>query len=126
MDDAWTRWRWLLVVAIAALGVACSSSPDTSAGAALFSRESFGEVQGCSSCHSVTNRPSVSGPSLLGVGGWAGSRVEGVSAEDFIRESILAPTAHFADGWGEGMPSYAGLLTADEVEALVDYLASLR
>ncbi len=105
---------------------ACSSSPDTSPGAELFSRESLGEVQGCSTCHSVSNQPSLSGPSLVGIGRRAGTRVDGVSAEDHVRDSILTPTAHFADGWGEGMPSYAGVLTADEVEAIGDHLPSLR
>lgn len=115
-----------MVVLVATLAIACSSSPDTTAGKELFSRASLGDVQGCSSCHSVSSQPSVSGPALIGIGSWAGDRVDGVSAEDFIRESILAPRARFADGWGEGMPSYAGVLTTDEVEAIVDYLASLR
>jgi hypothetical protein len=127
VDDQSTSVRWrFVVVVVAALGIACSSSADTSPGAELFARDSLGEVHGCSTCHSVSDRPSVSGPALLDIGLWAGGRVEGISAEDYLRESILAPAAHFADGWGEGMPSYAGVLTADEVEAIVDYLASLR
>lgn len=109
-----------------ALAVACTSNPDTTAGAEIFARDTIGGLEGCSSCHSADERPSPRGPTLVGVGRWAGERVEDMIAEDFIRESILVPTAQFAPGWGEGMPSYAGALSTDEVDALVAYLTSLR
>ena len=102
------------------------SSGDASAGEALFAQRSLDGLRGCSTCHTVTDRPSVGGPSLVGVGGWAGERVEGLGADAYIRQSIVAPSAWFADGWGEGMPAYGDVLTEDEVDALVDYLLSLR
>jgi mono/diheme cytochrome c family protein len=66
----------------------------------------------------------VGGPTLAEIGEVAGARVEGLTADDYLRESILAPSAYLVEGWGEGMPSYAGVLTEDELDALVAYLAS--
>ncbi len=115
----------VLATAAVLLG-ACSSSAATSRGAELFAESFHNGVRGCVSCHTVSDRPSVGGPSLVAIGSTAADRVPGVEAADYLRESILAPGAHHADGWGEGMPSYAGVLTADEVDAIVDYLLSLR
>lgn len=125
MFGGWTPRRWCVPVVAAALLVSCSGS-DTSAGADLFAERSLGALRGCSTCHTVTDRPSVGGPALIGIGSQAGDRVDGLGADEYIRQSIVAPAAWFADGWGEGMPAYDGVLTADEVDALVDYLLSLR
>ena len=114
------------MAALIVVGSAACSSDDTSAGEALFAESFHDGVRGCVSCHTVTNRPSVGGPSLVGIGAVAGNRVDGMDAADYIRESILAPDAHYADGWGTGMPSYAAVLTEDQVEAIVTYLVSLR
>jgi mono/diheme cytochrome c family protein len=116
----------ITIVAGLGLGAACSSSPDTALGAELFNREMLGDLEGCTSCHTVTERPSVGGPSLMAIGSAAGERIDGADAKDYLRESIVDPTAHYAPGWGEGMPSYAAVLTDDELEALVAYLRSRR
>ena len=113
----------------AGLAIGCSSSPgriDTTVGEALFTGESLGGLQGCGGCHSVTSRASVGGPLLLGIGSRAGSRVDGLDADDYLRQSIVAPTAYLAAGWGPGMPAYGHVLTTAQVDALVDYLLSLR
>lgn len=118
--------RQSVLALVMALAIGACSSSDTSLGEELFAESFHDGVRGCVSCHTVTDRPSVGGPSLVGIGGVAGDRVDGLSAADYIRESILAPDAHYADGWGTGMPAYGAVLTTDEVEAIVDYLVSLR
>lgn len=123
----WPAVRWLVVALVAAaVAVAACSGPDTSAGADLFAEPSLGGLRGCQTCHTVTDRPSVGGPSLLGVGSSAGERVAGLGAEDYLRQSIVAPGAWFVDGWGEGMPAYGEVLDDDQLDALVAYLLSLR
>ena len=62
----------------------------------------------------------------MGIGRRVEARIEGISAEEYLRESVLDPTAYLVNGWGPGMPAYGGVLTTDEVETIVDYLASLR
>jgi mono/diheme cytochrome c family protein len=57
-------------------------------------------------------------------------KMEKVMADDsYVRESILEPTAKIAAGFEKGeyaMPSYAGVLNASQVEALILYIKSLR
>jgi cytochrome c oxidase subunit 2 len=45
---------------------------------------------------------------------------------DFIRESILDPTAVVAAGFPPIMPSFAGKVSDRDLAALVAYIASLR
>jgi mono/diheme cytochrome c family protein len=90
-------------------------------GAALF------QVKGCASCHvGPDSRPFIDNfPNLSNAPAWAGERREGMSAEDYIAESIRSPSAFispdFVDGGPtEGMPDLR--LTEEEITALVDYL----
>lgn len=69
---------------------------DASRGERLFS-------ENCAGCHSLEpNAPLLRGPSLHGIGEWAGSRVDGMSAEEYVFESIVAPDA-FRTASAQGM-----------------------
>jgi cytochrome c2 len=50
-------------------------------------------TKGCTSCHSLAGVSTTGqiGPSLLGLSARAGDRVEGLEAEDYIRQSVLDP-----------------------------------
>lgn len=96
------------------------AAPD---GAVLF------HSKGCASCHRGPDSESPMGvgyPSLAAVPSWAGDRREGMSAEQYLVESIAAPDAFispaFSGGVGPGtsMPQLA--LTSAEIDALVAYL----
>ena len=58
----------------------------------------------------------------------AGSRVPGLRAEDYLRQSIVEPSAFVVDGFEDGkMPAdWEEMLTPEEVEALVAYLLTLQ
>jgi hypothetical protein len=99
---------------------AASSSPtvDAPSGAALF------RAKGCAVCHDGPDSASLTdfGPSLANAPSWAGSRVDGLSAEDYVAQSILDPgavTSPAAAGQGEMPPIAMG---PGEVDALVAYL----
>jgi mono/diheme cytochrome c family protein len=91
------------------------------------------ELMGCVACHSADG-------STLGKVGptWknlSGSRVrftDGTSAtadSDYLRESIRTPTAKIVKDYDKsdaGMPSYEGVLTDPQIDALVLYIESLR
>ena len=80
----------------------------------------------CSTCHSVPGAEQGWGPVLDGVGAAAGDRVEGRSAEDYLRESIIATRAYDLEGWDPNMPTnYAQILSEQEVADLVAYLLTL-
>ena len=86
-------------------------------GAALF------QLKGCAQCHDGPRSTSSAdvGPPLVDAASWAGSRRDEMSAEAYLRESILAPGAFAAAAPGSfGMPTLA--LRPDEVDRLVAYL----
>lgn len=95
-----------------------AAPPPPMTGAALF------QAKGCATCHTGpdTTSPVGAGPSLAAAPSWAGSRIEGVAAEDYLRQSIVAPQVFrspFAAA-GSEMPTLA--LGPDELDALVAYL----
>jgi cbb3-type cytochrome oxidase cytochrome c subunit len=80
-------------------------------------------TKGCTGCHS---RAGVSegfiGPDLTGLADRAGVRVEGLTAAEYVRQSVLNPQAYIVDGYGPQMP----VLPVDprELDALVEFLLS--
>ena len=68
------------------------------------------------------------GPSLAGVAGRAGGRVPGMSAEDYLYQSILDPDAFKAPGFDEVAmdPTLGKTLTIEQVDDLVAFLKTLE
>ena len=91
---------------------------------------------GCNSCHVTTGLPLVDaamlGPDQTNLGAIAASRREGYSAEEYLRESIVEPSAFIVEECPLGqclqvMPeNYGDLLSDAEINAIVAYLLSLR
>jgi ferredoxin/mono/diheme cytochrome c family protein len=83
---------------------------------------------GCSVCHSVDRGDDGVGPSLHGVASVAGSRVEGLTAEQYLRQSILLPDQYVVDGWpsGQMLPIYRERLTPEQLDAVIAYLLTLE
>lgn len=121
----------LLAVAAAACGGASESSDPTAgsgrSGQEIFAERILGPNPGCITCHSMDPDTTLVGPSIAGVATRAGSRVNGQTAREYLRESILDPSAFVVAGFDDGkMPTDLGeVLSADEVEALVGYLLTL-
>jgi mono/diheme cytochrome c family protein len=86
---------------------------------------------GCSECHSLdgtekTVPPALSAPSWQGISGRAGDRVPGLSAEEYLRESIVDPAAYIVDGYSDFMPKgFRFLLSEEDVDGLVAFLLTL-
>ena len=91
-------------------------------GAALF------RAKGCATCHDGpdTTAQFVDFPSLRNAPEWAGDRRTGMSAADYLAESIRTPSAFISPaftgsvGLTSAMPDLA--VTDAEVDALVDHL----
>lgn len=98
------------------------------AGEELFEQSLIGTQAGCMTCHSLEPGVTMVGPSLATIGAEAGSRVPGVSAEDYLRKSITEPDADLAEGFSAGiMPAaLAGELTEQQVADLVAFLLTLK
>ncbi len=83
---------------------------------------------GCQVCHSVERGDDGVGPSLFGVASVAASRVEGLDATGYLRQSILLPDQYVVDGWpaGQMLPIYRDRFSADELDAVIEYLLTLE
>lgn len=109
-----------------------SAEEETSAEAVSTDNQSTGNLlvtKGCGACHAVTDlsgATGVLGPNLDGIGSRASSRQQGLSAEDYIRESIESPAAFVVEGFDPIMPELRSTLTDSEFEQLVSYLMSLN
>jgi cytochrome c2 len=91
------------------------------------------ELMGCVACHSTdgTTLGKV-GPSWKGLFGSRRVFADGsktVADEAYLRESIKEPPAKVVSGFDKsdtGMPSYEGVISDAQIEALVLYLKTLR
>jgi cytochrome c2 len=98
------------------------------AGEELFKQTIIDTQAGCATCHSVEAGVVIVGPSMAGIAGRAGSTVSGMSAEEYLRQSILEPDSHLVEGFPSGtMPQvWSDVHSTDQVDQLVAYLMTLK
>lgn len=79
---------------------------------------------GCGMCHKVLGEEGEMGPPLKEMGKVAQSRIKGISAEDYIRNSILKPNDFVAPGFDPDMMpgDFGEKMTAKELEMIVSFL----
>ncbi|HTV64733.1 MAG TPA: cytochrome c oxidase subunit II [Bryocella sp.] len=85
----------------------------------------FAEL-GCSTCHRTDTQGR--GPNLQGVFGKPVLLQDGrtvTADENYIRESILDPGAKIVNGFKPVMPTFQGLVSEEQLNALVAYVKSL-
>ena len=110
--------------ALEALQEAYTALPagDASAGEATFT------AKACVSCHSLQPDVTIVGPSQAGVAVRAGSRKPGLTAELYIYESIISPSAYLVEGFQDGlMPkTFRETLTPQELADVIAFLLTLK
>jgi cytochrome c oxidase subunit 2 len=92
---------------------------------AVTGQKLFAEL-GCNTCHRSDTQGR--GPDLNGVFGTKVPLEDGrtvVADDDYVRESILVPTAKVVNGYKPIMPVFQGLVTEEQVNALLAYVKSL-
>ena len=97
-----------------------SNGPLSAAGEKVFAE------LGCATCH--RNDIQGRGPSLQGVFGKPVQLEDGriiTADENYIRESILDPGAKIVKGFKPVMPTFQGLVSEEQINALVAYVKSL-
>ena len=88
---------------------------------------------GCIACHATDDAALTKlGPAWNGLYGRerriAGGVVRVIADDAYLRESILEPGAKIVEGYQQGevsMPSYAGVLSASQIQSLVLFIKSL-
>lgn len=96
--------------------------PPVEAGKILYTR------RGCAQCH-TTDGTARTGPSFKGSFAQNVTFVDGSSAamdENYIRESILDPLKKVRAGFRPVMPSYKGQLKDAEIDAIAEFIKSLK
>jgi len=114
-----------VALALAVLIAACAPEPPATEPVAR-GRQVYRQL-GCASCHEPNLFGQRLGPPLEHVGTVAAERRPGMTAEAYLRESILDPGAYVVPGYQDTMPRGLGRdLSPTDLDALVAYLASLR
>ncbi len=130
--------RWNEIQALVAPGAPTPIVPTGGEGPDAVARGLF-LSKGCGACHTVQGLAGATGtvgPNLSQLGTVAGTRKPGMSAADYIRESITQPNAFIVPGFPSPSPmppftvttapqSGAGQLTETELQALIDWLSKL-
>ncbi len=100
---------------------------DPVAGERLFKEVSEANP-GCRICHSLQPGADGVGPSLAGIATRAATRVPGMTAEAYLRQSLLAPDAYVVPGYpaGQMLPDLDKRLSQEQIEDLVAFLLTLK
>ena len=87
-----------------------------------------GEILGnpCIRCHALEGGTDIDqwGPAMVGISTRAADRVSGLSAVEYLRESILDPSAYVVEGYDDNKMDkfYELLFTDEEIDALVAFM----
>ncbi len=85
--------------------------------------------RGCAVCHAVDGVTVKVGPNLKGVFGKTARFTDGTTAkvdEQYLRESLLNPSAKIVEGFRDQMPTFKGQLNDKQIDGLVEYIKSLK
>ncbi len=89
------------------------------------------KLKGCVACHSLDGSRLV-GPSFRGMFGKTetvivnGKEEQITADEDYIRQSILEPSAAIVKGYPPAMPPQRNIVTDDDIEHIIAYLKTLK
>jgi mono/diheme cytochrome c family protein len=84
---------------------------------------------GCGGCHTIDGLTAGTvGPNQTNIGSVAERRIPGMSAEDYILESIMHPSAFVVEGYPDNvmLKNYAELIEPDQLNDLVAFLLAQK
>ncbi len=103
---------------------------DPARGKALYNQKTLGtkSAEGCVSCHNYneTKGDNKKAPFTQGTATRAETRVPGLTAAEYIRESFMTPNAYVVEGYNNGdmYQNWGKELSKQQIEDLVAYLLS--
>jgi ferredoxin len=101
---------------------------DPIVGESLYYESSGSTNAGCRICHSLVKDEIIVGPSFYGIATRAATRVPGLSAEEYIRQSILDPNAYVVPGFPKGqmIQNLGEILSVDQIDDLIAFLMTMK
>jgi nitric oxide reductase subunit C len=81
----------------------------------------------CATCHALEPDVVIVGPSLAGIATRAATRVEGQSAEEYIRNSMMAPGGYVVEGFNNVMvQNLPDVMSGNQINDLIAFLMTLE
>jgi cytochrome c2 len=113
---------WLLDFIDARMGA------DPAMGEQLYYENSLGTNAACRICHSLEPGVDLVGPSFAGIATRAATRVPGLTAEEYLYQSIAEPDAYVVEGFppGQMVPNLTEILTEEQIDDLIAFLMTLE
>ncbi len=100
---------------------------DPVAGEKLYYETSLGVNASCRICHSLQSDVILVGPSFAGVGTRAAERIPGMSAEEYLRQSIHEPDAYVVEGFTNVQPmNFGDQLNEAQINDLIAFLMTME
>jgi len=100
---------------------------DPAAGEKLYYETSLGVNAGCRICHSLQSEVVLVGPSFAGVATRAAERIPGVSAEEYLRQSIHEPNAYVVEGFSNVQTmNFGNQLNEAQINDLIAFLMTME
>ncbi len=122
-------WVTALLLVVATLLTACGQGKtEAEKGEALFKQSVLTDQPGCITCHSLEPGKIIVGPSLAGIATRASNTVQGMSAEEYLRQSIVDPNAYLVPGFPTDTmpPVWADRLSKTQIDQLIAFLMTLK
>lgn len=102
--------------------------PDPAMGEKIYYETAAGVNAGCRICHSLEKGETIIGPSFYGIADRAAERIPGMTAEEYLRQSIIDPNAYIVEGYpaGQMIQNFGDILTEEQIEDLIAFLMTLK
>ncbi len=101
---------------------------DPKEGERIYYETAAGVNAGCRICHSLEKDEVIIGPSFYGVATRAETRVPGMTAEEYLHQSIVEPNAFVVPGFPKGqmIQNFGQILTEEEIQDLIAFLMTMK
>lgn len=90
--------------------------------------EQLVQENACTTCHSIDGS-DMTGPTWQGLFGHEAQLSDGSTVtvdENYIRQSIIEPGSQIVEGYSNVMPPYQGVLSDEQINAITEYIKTLK
>jgi cytochrome c551/c552 len=113
-----------MMLGVASVAVWANGDPPPPAPGTQFDGAALFRSKGCVGCHTGPDADSLTnvGPNLRLLADVAAERKPGLSAQQYVRESVLSPQEFIAPGFAGGVAMPTLQVSPEELNAIVSYL----